>query len=136
MIHVWYSALIRNADLNILQQQIRPLVLKVCEKINSKAPDRLLGKTWTCGDRSLRLVLTKSSWDSLLLYMNVPQGLTVDRASRTRTTVTLAESRKDCRDRHLILQSPVHRVAKDRFWRDGLLLPFGSRRDEICEPNP
>lgn len=65
MIHVWYSALIRRSDLNILQQQIRPLMESVCEKIKNKAPGGLLGKTWTFGQRSLRLVLEKSSWDRL-----------------------------------------------------------------------
>lgn len=136
MIHVWYSALIRRSDLNILQQQIRPLIESVCEKIQNKEPGGLLGKTWTFGQRSLRLVLKKSSWDSVLFFMNIPNGLTAERASQIRTAVTLAKCRKDYRDRHSLFQSPSHRIARNRFCEDGLLLPFGSRRYDFREPNP
>jgi hypothetical protein len=136
IIHVWYSALIRKSDLNILQQRIRPLIESVCEKIKSKAPSSRLGKTWTFGQRSLRLVLEKSSWDSLLFSMNITEGLTAEQANQIRTAVTLAESRKDYRDRHLLFQSLSRRIAKNRFRGDGLLLPFGSRRYDFREPNP
>jgi hypothetical protein len=99
MIHVWYSALIRKLDLNILQQRISPLIEKVCDTIKRKAPSDRLGKTWTFGPRSLRIVLEKTSWDNLLLYMNIPGDLTAERANQVRTAVTLADSRKDYRDR-------------------------------------
>lgn len=136
IIHIWYSTLVRRSDLDILQQQIRPLIETVCEKIKNKANDDLMGKTWTFGQRSLRLVLAKSSWESLLFYMNIPQGLTAGRANQIRTAVVLAECRKDYRDRFLIFQTPSHRIASKRFWGDGLLLPFGSQRDDFREPNP
>ena len=136
IIHVWYSALIRKSDLHILQQRIRPLIESVCENIKGKAHHIHLAKTWTFGQRSLRLVLEKSSWDNLLFSMNIPEGLTAERASQVRTAVTLAESRKDYRDRCLLFQSPSRRIAINRFWRDGLLLPFGSRRHDFQEPNP
>jgi hypothetical protein len=136
IIHVWYSALIRQSDLNILQQRIRPLIENVCKKIKDKAPSQRLGTTWEFGQRSLRLVLEKSSWDNLLLYMYVPEGLTVERANQIRTAVTLAESRKDYLDRYLLLQSPSHRIAMRRFREDGLLLPFGYPRNDHTVPNP
>jgi hypothetical protein len=136
IIHVWYSALIRKSDLDILQQRVCPLIRSVCEKIKSKASSSLLGKTWTFGQRSMRLVLQNASWDSLLLFMNIPEGLTTERAGQIRTAVTLAESRKDYRDRHLLFQSLSLRIAINRFWGDGLLLPFGSRRSDFREPNP
>ncbi|KFY89500.1 hypothetical protein V500_05642 [Pseudogymnoascus sp. VKM F-4518 (FW-2643)] len=137
IIHIWYSALIRKSDLDILQQRIRPLIESVCEKIENKAPSSLLGKTWTFGQRSLRLVLEKSSWDNLLSYMDIPAGLSMERANQIRTAVTLAESRKDYRDRNLLLQTtPSRRIAKNRYWADGLLLPFGSPRLDFQEPNP
>ncbi|KAK4068705.1 uncharacterized protein Triagg1_7065 [Trichoderma aggressivum f. europaeum] len=136
MIHVWYSALIRKSDLDMIQQKVRPLVENICEKIKDKNPDSILGKTWKFGNRSLRLVLRKSLWDRLLAYMTVPQGLTAERASRIRTAVTLDESRKDYLDMHLLFQSPYRRVAKHRFRADGLLLPFGAPRHEFQEPNP
>lgn len=136
IIHVWYSAFIRQSDLSILQQRVRPLIESVCEKIKSKTPSSLLGKTWTFGQCSLRLVLQKSSWDTVLSFTNIPEGLTAERAHQVRNAVTLAESRKDYRDRHFLFQSPSRRIAKSRFREDGLLLPFASQRHEFCEPNP
>jgi hypothetical protein len=136
IIHIWYSALIRKSDLDILQQQIRPLIESVCEKTKDKTPSSLLAKVWTFGQRSLRLVLEKASWDRLLSFMDVPAGLTVERAQQIRTSVTLAEPRKDYRDRHLLLQSSSRRIAKKRFWEEGLLLPFGAPRSDFQVPNP
>ncbi|KAL7909005.1 hypothetical protein GGI35DRAFT_493828 [Trichoderma velutinum] len=136
IIHVWYSALIRKSDLDMIQQKVLPLVQSTCEKIKDKTPDNLLGKTWRFGKRSLRLVLRKAVWDRLLTYMNIPEGLTAEQASRIRTAVTLDKSRKDYLDLHLLFQSPSRRVAKHRFRQDGLLLPFGAPRHEFQEPNP
>ncbi|OTA07713.1 hypothetical protein A9Z42_0086210 [Trichoderma parareesei] len=136
IIHIWYSALIRRSDLEILQQRIRPLIESVCAKVKGKQSTSILAKTFTFGQRSLRLVLQKSSWDDLLAYMSVPAGLTAEQANRIRVACTLAESRKDYRHRQWLMQSPSHRVAKERFRQDGVLLPFGSSRDEFQEPNP
>lgn len=136
IIHVWYSALVRKSDLEILQQRVRPLVESVCEKIKGKQRTSVLAKTFTFGQRSLRLVLQKSSWDALLAYMNVPAGLTAEQANRIRVAITLAECRKDYRHRDGLVQSPSRRVAKHRFRQDGILLPFGSSRDDFQEPNP
>lgn len=136
IIHVWYSALIRKSDLDMIQQKVLPLVQGICEKVKDKDSNGLLGKTWRFGKRSLRLVLQKSQWARLLTYMNAPEGLTAERASRIRTAVTLAESKQDSLDRHLLFQSPARRIAKHRFRQDGLLLPFGAPRQEFQEPNP
>ncbi|KFY06659.1 hypothetical protein V492_07863 [Pseudogymnoascus sp. VKM F-4246] len=131
-----YSTLIRKSDLEILQQRIRPLIEDICKKIEGKLPSTTLAKTWTFGQRSMRLVLQKSSWDKLLAYLDTPDGLTMERENKIRAAVTLTESRKDYRDRHLLFQSNYHRIAKHRYWIDGLLLPFGSPRDDFKEPNP
>ena len=136
ILHIWYSALIRESDVEILRQKVRPLIEEVCGKTKGKAKDRILGKTWTFGERSLRLVLTKGSWDTLLAFVNGPEGLTAKRADEIRVAVTLAEQRKDYRDRHLVVLTPSWRIAKTRFRKDGLLLPFGSARDEFQHPNP
>ncbi|KAL6702167.1 hypothetical protein J3F84DRAFT_399618 [Trichoderma pleuroticola] len=136
IIHVWYSALIRKSDLDMMQQKVLPLVQDICEKVKDKDAQSLLGKTWRFAKGSLRLVLQKSQWDRLLTYMNPPQGLTAEQASSIRTAVTLAESNKDFLDLHLLFQSPARRIAKHRFRQDGLLLPFGAPRQEFQEPNP
>ncbi|TLS24977.1 hypothetical protein PpBr36_06924 [Pyricularia pennisetigena] len=136
IIHVWYSALIRKHHLEILQKKIRPLIEDVCKKIEKKKPESIQGKTWRFGRHSLRLVLVQSAWIRLLSYLDVPLGMDNKGANRIRRAVTLAESRKDYRHRNLLLDTPSHRVAKHRFWEDGILLPFGLRRDDFVEPNP
>lgn len=136
IIHVWYSALLRKSAIDILQHRIRPLIEEVCNKLEGKAANSLLAKTWTFGQRSLRLVLTKSAWDALLAFAGNPDGLTKEQANEARQKVTLAEDRIDFRDRHLFLNSGHHRVALMRFREDGLLLPFGAPRDEFHHPNP
>lgn len=136
MIHVWYSALIRKSDLNVLQRDIRPAIEEVCQNVQDKPQDTMMRKTRTSREHSLSLVLTKSSWGKLLPYTVVPYGLTAERANQIRRAVTLAASRKDYRDRNLLMQPPPRRVAKNRFREDGLLLPFGSPRDDFQIPNP
>lgn len=136
MIHIWYSSLIRKSDLDTLEKRICPLIEDVCQKIKDKSPTSLLGKTWKFKQRSLRLVLMKSSWNTVLSLTRVPEGLTADRANDTRTSVTLAKSRRDYRDRHLFVLSPSHRIAKNQFWVDGLLLPLGHPLHDFEVPNP
>lgn len=136
IIHVWYSALLRKSDLDIMQHCIRPFLEEVCHKLKGKGADTLHAKTWTFDQRSLRLVLKKSAWDDLLSFMDIPKDLTADRAYEIRKAVTLAEDRKDYRDRHLLFQSAPHRIALTRFREDGLLLPFGAARDAFRYPNP
>lgn len=136
IVHIWYSCLIRKSHLEIVQSRVRVLVQDVCDKICTKSPDSLQAKTWRFGKHSLRLVLPQHTWMQLLTYMDVPPGLDSQKATKIRQVVTLAESRVDYRDRHLLFFSPAHRIAKTRYWEDGLLLPFGARRDEFDVPNP
>ncbi|KPM34923.1 hypothetical protein AK830_g11652 [Neonectria ditissima] len=136
IIHIWYSAFIRKSDICLIQQRIRPLIETVCKKIEDKAPGSLQAKTWTFGQRSLRVVLEKSSWDQLLSFFDVPLGFTAERAREVRASVTMADSRKDYRDRHLCCQQAKHRIAINKFYEEGILLPFGSSRHDFREPNP
>lgn len=136
--HVWYSAFIRKSHLEILHQRIRPLVDDVCGKIINNNSGRVLAKTWTFNRCSLRLVLTAPAWKRLRSLMDVPSGLDVEKARKVRRAVTLggASECQDNRDHVLLRQSRPHRIARTRFWEDGLLLPFGSRRDDFVVPNP
>lgn len=136
MVHLWYSALVRESDLNILHQQIRPLIIDVCTKIADKACATLHAKTWTFGQRSVRVILRKSSWSRLLSFLDMPTGLDTDQAQTRRTNITVAESRRDYRDRYLCLIPSSHRVPFSRFREDGLLLPFGFPRHDFQVPNP
>jgi hypothetical protein len=59
---------------------VRPLVQEMCSKISEKPDSALLAKTRKFGNRSLRVVLTKSAWSSVLGHLSVPTGLTGPKA--------------------------------------------------------
>lgn len=87
IIHIWYSALIRKSALDILQQRVRPLIEDVCEKIKSKLSSAILAKTWTFGQRSMRLVLKKVVvGQAIVLYEHPgrPNGRTGEPNSHSR----------------------------------------------------
>ncbi|KAM0286534.1 hypothetical protein ACHAO9_008162 [Fusarium lateritium] len=136
IIHVWYSAFIRKSDLDIIQQGVRPLIANICEEHRDKPVDHSIVTTWEFGRWSLRLDLQKSAWDNLLLFTEVPKDLTAEKANEIRTATTLAESRKDYRDRHFLFLSRFRRVAAQQFREDGILQPFGSQRAEFSVPYP
>ncbi|PHH78624.1 hypothetical protein CDD83_3951 [Cordyceps sp. RAO-2017] len=136
MIHVWYSALVRDADLALLRGRVRPLLEGVCARIRDKPPKRLVGKTWTLGRVRVRLVLERQAWDGLLAYLDVPAGLTAAGAREARASVLAAADRADLRHRKLMLLSSSHRIAAQRYLDDGLLLPFAAPRAAFRQPNP
>jgi hypothetical protein len=136
MIHLWYSALVPKRYIELLRDNVRPLVEDVWEKVRDRSSKVLLGKTWTFSSRSLRLVLPKEGWMRLLSSFEVPNGLNSIRAQEIRTAVTLAPERQDYRDRKTAGLPPAHRVCDVTFREDGILLPFGYPRDEWSEPNP
>lgn len=136
VMHVWYSALIRTEHLQLIRENVYPLVNDVCSKIRNKSQRTLLGKTWTFGCRSLRAVLTREAWMTLLQMLEPQAGLTVEKASEIRTAVTLAAERQDYLDRKLAVMEPAHRVCAETFRKDGLLLPLGYSRKDFAVPNP
>ena len=136
MLHMWYSALVPAQMLRSIRDNILPLIQEVCNKIEAKPAQSMLSKTWTYGTRSLRLVLTKEQWNHLLLYFEVPEGLSAAQAQLIRASTTLAPERKDYLERALLQQPPTWRVCTMKFRKDGILLPFGSSRQEFESPNP
>ncbi|KAL9097609.1 MAG: hypothetical protein Q9165_000506 [Trypethelium subeluteriae] len=115
---------------------VRPLIEAVCEKIGGKAPGSILGRTWTFGSRSLQVVLRKEEWLLLPSYLQLPHSLSKSRAQEIRIACTMAEERRDFRERKMLSQSPFHRLCSDKFRTDGILMPFGSPREEFSTPNP
>ena len=136
MLHLWYSALMPAQMLQSLRDNILPLIQEVCDKIQAKPAQSLLSKTWTYDTRSLRLILTKEQWGYLLPYFEVPDGLSAAQAQAIRLSTTLAPERKDYLERALLTQPPAWRVCTMKFRKDGVLLPFGSSRQEFDSPNP
>ncbi|KAI0904588.1 hypothetical protein F4823DRAFT_628512 [Ustulina deusta] len=136
VLHIWYSALITESCHGILLKGLKPLIEQVCNKIAQKPGSALLGKTWKFGGSSLRLVLTRDNWFSLLSYFDVPRGLTKDTAQQLRQRVVSAPGRVDYVDRAMYTKSPTGKAAMTKFRDDGLLLPFGQPREEFTTPNP
>jgi hypothetical protein len=136
MIHVWYSSFLRARDMTILRDRLRPMIEDICRKIQDKPSTAFLGKTWHFGSHSCRIELTKASWGKVLLYLDNIKSLTTERAHQIRSTITLAPERVDYWHRHFLALTPAHRLCKQRFREDGLLLPFGSSRLDFKVPNP
>lgn len=135
-VHLFYSAFITKDCFETLNKNIKPLVADVCGKVAHKPGGKLLGKTWKFGCGSLRLVLTKDEWMSLLGLFTVPEGLTKAVAHEARLKITWAPERIDYIERYLIIQEVGHRVGFVKFRHEGLLLPFGHPRGEFEIPNP
>lgn len=135
VIHIWYSSSITASHYVDLKLIIDPLFQDVLDKIKNKASGTVLGKTWTFGNRSLRLELPKESWISVADYLEIPPQLR-DIANKTRTRITLAPELLDFRHRKYAILSPAHRLVADRFRQDGILLPFGFQRNMFHFPNP
>ncbi|ROW01851.1 hypothetical protein VMCG_05583 [Cytospora schulzeri] len=138
VLHLWYSTLIPPFCLERLGR-LEDLIGDVCSKIKNKPAHALLGKTWTFAQArgSLRVLLSKGMWDSLLSYLRVPDGLTADRAEQVRSTIMNAPQRIDHVHRKLFTQiKPSWRMCTHKFRQDGILLPFGQPRNQYTIPNP
>ena len=108
----------------------------MCSKISEKPDSVLLAKTWKFGNRSLRMVLAKTVWSSVLGHLSVPASLTGPKAREIRVGITLAEQRVNYQDHHLFSLPPASRIGIVKYREDGILLPFGHPRHEFSTPNP
>jgi hypothetical protein len=135
IIHIWYSATIRPVDARLLTKLIYPMIEDVCVKIADRAAGSLQAKTWKVGKCSLRLVLTKESWTTLLSHFRLPPGLTLQQVYDKRVAVTKAEQQQEIHRDFCVLH-PEHRVCREKYREDGIMLPFGYSREEFTVPNP
>jgi hypothetical protein len=136
VLHIWYSAQIAKAHIELLDTTVRPLIQEMCQKITEKPDGQLLAKTWSWGNKAIRIVLSKEAWKTTLSYLRLPTGLSSQGARDLRLAVTLAPERKDHLERHLFALSPTQRVCFLKYRQDGILLPFGHSRSAYNIPNP
>lgn len=137
IIHVWYSSFIRKSDLQILQKKVKPQIQMVCYMIDLQGPspnNSLVEKIWDFGSNSFKVVLQPSEWKNLLTYFDIPHDIRLDDILTARK----AEMRYNIdRDDLGLAHMPVHaRVSVKGYLDSGILLPFGSRRDDFTIPNP
>jgi hypothetical protein len=111
------------------------MIQDVCAKISERRAGPLQAKTWTIGRCSLRLVLKEESWTALLSYFSLPSGLTSKQAREKRIAVTKAEQQQEI-FRDFCVLHPQHCVCKEKYRDDGIILPFGSSREDFTVPNP
>lgn len=135
VLHLWYSARIRPVDMQHIEN-LRPMIQMVCTKIADRRAGSLQGKTFTIGLSSIRVILKKEVWAALLESLHVPVGLSIEQAHAIRVAVAKAPQREDHLHRSHMFQKPEHRVCKDKFRTDGILVPFGCSRKEFTVPNP
>lgn len=137
-LHIWYSAFLTTNLLSSLKAKVQTLIGAICAQLATKPPDTLLGKTWTFLEGStLRLVLRQKEWLRLHQFLDVPEGLNLEKARNLRAATVLAPERLDYRERWYYKDAtPSMRLAKQRFREDGLLLPFGHPRTGFDVPNP
>jgi hypothetical protein len=136
MLHIWYSALVPQKMVESLQNNIAPLIKEVCGKIENRDDNSLQAKIWKYGTRSLQVVLEKSQLNRLLLYFDVPVGLSATQARNIRVATMLTPDRKDYVDRALYKRLPTWRVTMMKFRNDSILLPFRASRQAHDTPNP
>ncbi len=134
MIHLWYSALIPAKIFGALRERVLPLIKEVCNENRTKAASTSIPKKWIYGARSIRLILTKAEWNRLRSYFEVPEGLSMAIVQENRANI--APHRNDNFEQTLYCQAPPWRVCRTKFRDEGILLPFGSSRDEFDVPNP
>jgi hypothetical protein len=135
IIHCWYSAFLRPADFKHIES-LRPDIQEVCDTISGRASGSLQAKNFAFERGTLRIILKKEAWKMLLEFVSVSHALTSQQAFSLRCAVTLAPGQKDYRERALLFLQPGHRICKQRFREDGILLPFGHSRDDFTIPNP
>lgn len=75
VLHIWYSAQITNIHIELLDTTVRPLIEETCKKITEKRNGQLLVKSWSWGNKVIRIVLSKEAWEAILLYLSLPTGL-------------------------------------------------------------
>ncbi|KAJ5280880.1 hypothetical protein N7478_006252 [Penicillium angulare] len=138
LIHLWYSASLPNGIISDIASRVHPLIIEVCCGVSDMAAEEVVEKTWIFSHgNSLHLSLKKEDWFRMQALCRVPPDLTKDKASKIRTATTLADARRDFRDRWAFKEaSPSARVSKQKFREDGLLLPFAHNRAGFDIPNP
>ncbi|KAK4449871.1 hypothetical protein QBC34DRAFT_404108 [Podospora aff. communis PSN243] len=141
MIHVWYSALIRQKDLQVLQY-VRASIEYVWNGVEEEAPDESLDEFpsrqwhWRTGSKQLQVTLRKSAWLEVLTLLDIPADLTAEKALDIRAEAMRDPVEANTRNAYMRLLTPSRRLALHRFELDGILLPFGSCRKDFDTPNP
>jgi hypothetical protein len=136
IIHLWYSALLPSAMMQVLESSILPLVQEACDEVEDMNEDSEYAKTFEVGGRSVCIVLRQREWVELGQMCKVLKGFSVEVARKVRQDIMLAPERIDHVDKRMYKMSPARRMCAWKFRADGLLLPYGVSRKDFTVPNP
>jgi len=136
MLHIWYSAFIPQGIFDLLQENVRPLINDIYEKLQTISSATPKSKTWTLEKGKVRLILKKEMWNALQAYFSTPPELSRIRAQQIMEATTLSPARKDYYERFLYFQLPGWRVGAIKFRKEGVLQPFGASIASFSVPNP
>ncbi|KAK0390795.1 hypothetical protein NLU13_0298 [Sarocladium strictum] len=138
MIHVWYSAYLKPCHVRILTEIIRPYIAQAAQVASDQRGDETLCRTFVENGRGLRIALTPAQWQALLTYFDFCQedDAYEPQSAIARNEVMASDAYEDERDLVLLRNLPHCRVAITKFWRDGVVQPFGQDCSEFTIPNP
>ncbi|KAF2230331.1 hypothetical protein EV356DRAFT_345567 [Viridothelium virens] len=136
ILHIWYSASITSEMLRELRQKILPLIKDVLAKIEDESGHDLFSKTFKVGSCSVRLILSKESWQLMPAYLLGAPELDAANAEMARNSIMFAPSRRHFRERALFNCPPAWRFGALHQRTNGVLLPFAASRSAFTEPNP
>ncbi|OJJ86188.1 DUF4470 domain-containing protein [Aspergillus glaucus CBS 516.65] len=135
ILHLWYSAFLSGDLMESIQSKIAPLVKKVVKSKTARDYDNVEA-SWACNSATLSAELPGKTCSNLASYFPGKANVPFEKASAQRQSVTLAHSRRDYRDRAMLRLPPSWRLAKLRFRKEGVLLPFGASSERFKVPNP
>lgn len=133
LLHVWYSARLTPRIAMTLQEKVKPMVLDVVEKIQSKNDTTILSKTWSSGRASISVRFYKPQWLFLLKMLEAKMAL--ENTESKRKYIMLHKDRLDFRERNWFNFLPDHRWGAYKFLETGVLLPVGHCTDDFTVPN-
>ncbi|KAI5922779.1 hypothetical protein F4810DRAFT_671424 [Camillea tinctor] len=138
IIHLWYSAFIPKS----LRDNLISKMKKVVDIVMSMAEDpqnldTIIDEPIKLGLSTIQVRWSVRNWLHIQSLIEAPIPLSAEEAQQIRQQVSLNPNELDERELHYYCQpEPSNRLCLQRFREDGILLPFGTPRDESLVLNP
>lgn len=139
-IHLWYSASLPGGLSKPLKDALfSKLYPKVFRNVQECAarPD-FINTTFTGvfelgASAEMRSILTWPQWSYIRVML--ADKTPYEEAMKKRREKVMDKTRIDYRDKEMHSLKPYHRIAKKKFYEDGLVLPFGAHRRHFTDFN-
>lgn len=136
ILHLWYSAMLPRQLLETLRAILQPLFDEVYSEIRADPTKAVVTKTWGHKSCTVRLSLPRDQWIYLHSCLQLPGWFTAEHAYYFRVSMTFSQENRDYLDRTLSNFPMEWRLSKVKYREHGVLLPFGSNREDFDTPNP